>query len=138
MNRGALSRIGLFALALSLTACTMGTDEAKQGVAEFRVRVASRSFAEIYRASAPEFRQAATEEQFVRFMTALDRKLGPWQSAGDPGWNVMRTTAGHSVRLSYDSRFTRGAAAEHFAWRIEGGRPVLVGYQVSSPLLVSD
>jgi hypothetical protein len=138
MTRRAFARVGLIVVALGLTACSMGTDEAKQGVADFRARVSQRSFSEIYHASAPEFRQAATEEQFVRFMTALDRKLGAWQSAGDPGWNVMRTIGGHSVRLSYESRFANGAAAEHFTWRVEGGRPVLLGYQVNSPLLVMD
>ncbi len=138
MTRGAFARVGLIVAALGLTACTIGTDEAKQGVVEFRARVSQRSYSEIYQASAPEFRQAATEEQFVRFMTALDRKLGPWQSAGDPGWNVMRAIGGHSVRLNYESRFANGAAAEHFAWRIESGRPILLGYQVNSPLLVMD
>ena len=138
MTRGSCARVGIFVVALLTTACTMGTNEAKDGVAEFRARVSRQSFKEIYQAAAPEFRQAATEEEFVRFMSALDRKLGPWQSASEPGWHVARTTAGHSVQLAYESRFTKGPAAEQFAWRIEGGRPVLLGYNVNSRLLVSD
>src|ERR1044071_3446610 len=42
-----------------------------------------------------ELRQVAKEEQFERLMTALDRKLGTWQSAAEPAWNVSRGTGGH-------------------------------------------
>jgi hypothetical protein len=138
MTRGRLLRSGPIAAVLMLTACTMGTDEAKLGVAEFRARAARQSYAEIYQTSGPEFRQATTEEQFTRFMSGLERKLGSWQSSGDPGWNVMRTTGGHSVRLSYQSHFAKGTATEQFAWRIQGGQPILLGYHVSSTLLVSE
>ena len=71
-------------------------------------------------------------------MTALDRKLGPWQSAGDPAWNVTRGTNGHFVRLTYQSQFARGSAAEEFFWQVPHGRSILVGYHVNSPLLVSE
>lgn len=125
-------------VALVLVACSTGTDQAQQGVSEFRQRVARKAFAEIHRLAAPEFRRAAAEAQFVRFMTALDRKLGSWQSSVDPEWNVTRGTGGHLVRLTYRSDFAKGAAIEQFAWRIENGTAVLLGYQVNSPLLVSD
>lgn len=114
-----------------------GTDAAKRGVEEFRLRAAQRSYAEIYRTAGAELRQGTSEEQFERFMTAIDRKLGTWQSAEDPAWNVMRGTAGHLVRLTYQSQFERGGANEQFLWRIEQGQAVLIGYHVNSPLLVA-
>jgi hypothetical protein len=122
---------------LVLASCG-GTAEAKRGVAEFRARVAEKAYAEIYRAATTEFQKAATEEQFVRLMTALDRKLGAWQSAGEPAWNVTKGTGGHFVNLTYQSQFAKGAATEQFSWRINTGRPVLVGYNVSSPLLIME
>ena len=85
-----------------------------------------------------EFRQTATEEQFLRFMTALERKLGSWQSAREPVWNVTRGTTGHFVNLTYQSQFAKGAASEQFTWRIENGGPVLLGYYVNSALLVTE
>jgi len=114
-----------------------GTDEAKHGVADFRSRVAERSYADIYRMAAPELRQATTEEQFERFMSALDRKLGAWQSAEEPAWNVTRGTGGHLVRLTYQSQFAKGPASEQFVWRIERTGPTLLGYHVNSTLLVT-
>jgi hypothetical protein len=126
----------VIASALIVAGCG-GTDTAKRGVEEFRSRAAQRAYVEIYRAAGPELRQGTTEEQFERFMTAIDRKLGAWQSAEEPGWNVMRGTAGHLVRLTYQSQFERAGANEQFLWRIEHGQPVLIGYHVNSPLLVA-
>jgi len=126
------------AIALMLVACAGGTDEAKRGVSEFRARVSQRSFSEIYRLAGHEFRRATSEEQFLRFLAALERKLGPWQSAPEPAWNVTRGTSGHLVDLTYQSQFVQGAATEQFSWRIEDGTAILMGYNVNSPLLVTE
>ncbi len=129
--------VWLLALPLLLASCA-GTDDAKRGVANFRVRAAQTSFSEIYWRAAPEFRQSATEEQFLRVMTALDRKLGSWTSAGEPGWKVTRGTAGQVVNLTYQSQFAKGVVSEQFMWRIEDGEPVLLAYHVDSPLLIAE
>jgi hypothetical protein len=138
MRRHLTARIEMLALAVLLVGCSTGMDEARQGVDEFRARASRQAFAEIYWQAAPELRQTTNEAQFVKLMSALERKLGPWQSAGDPGWNVTRGTGGHLVRLSFESRFARGPAVESFAWRIERGRAVLLGYHVNSALLVTE
>ena len=129
--------VWLLVLPLLLASCG-GTADAKRGVANFRARAAQTSFSEIYWRAAPEFRQSATEEQFLRVMTALDRKLGPWASAGEPGWTVTRGTAGQVVNLTYQSQFAKGAVSEQFTWRIEDGEPVLLGYHANSPLLIKE
>jgi Protein of unknown function (DUF4019) len=128
----------LLILVVTLSASCGGTDAAKQGVSDFRARVARGSFAGIYRAASPEFRQAVTEERFQRFMTGLERKLGPWQSAQEPVWKVTRGTGGHFVHLTYQSQFAKGPCLEQFAWRIDHGAAMLVRYDVNSTLLVSD
>ena len=136
MLRRAGSCAWVVASALLLAACG-GTDEAKRGVAEFRSRVADKSYGEIYRMGGAELRQGTSEEQFERFMTALERKLGAWQSADESGWNVTRGTGGHIVRLTYQSQFANGAASEQFVWRIENGAATLLGYHVNSALLLA-
>ena len=130
---GRSAGVWLLALPLLLTSCG-GTADAKRGVANFRARAAQTSFSEIYWRAAPEFRQSATEEQFLRVMTALNRKLGAWTSAGEPGWNVT----GQVVNLTYQSQFAKGAVSEQFTWRIEDGEPVLLSYQANSPLLIAE
>jgi hypothetical protein len=130
------SCVWVIGFGLLLTACG-GTDEAKRGVADFRTLAAQKSYAEIYRTAGAELRQGTTEEQFERFMSALDRKLGAWQSADEPVWSVTRGTGGHLVRLTYQSQFTNGPASEQFLWRIERGGPALLGYHVNSVLLAT-
>ena len=104
------SYVLVIASALLVAGCG-GTDEAKRGVAEFRSLVAQRSYAEIYFGAGPELRQVATQEQFERLMATIDTRLGSWQSAEEPAWNVTRGTGGHFVRLTYQSQFARGAGA---------------------------
>ena len=116
MKTASWARILSIGMTLFLIGCSMGRDEAKQGVAEFRARVSQHAFSDVYQTA----------------------ELGPWQSAADPGWNVTRTTGGHFVKLMYQSQFAKGAAAEEFTWQIQNGRPSLVGYYVNSPLLVSE
>ena len=129
--------VWLLVLPLLLASCG-GTADAKRGVANFRARAAQTSFSEIYWRAAPEFRQSATEEQFLRVMKALDRKLGPWTSAGEPGRNVTSGKTGQVVNLTYESQFAKGAVSEKFTWRIEDGEPVLLGYHATSPLLTTE
>ena len=121
---------------LLLTACG-GTEEAKRGVDDFRTLAAKKSWGTIYRTAGPELRRGTTEEHFARFMSALDRKLGAWQSADEPVWSVTRGTGGHLVRLTYQSQFANGPGNEQFLWRIERGGPALLGYHVNSALLVT-
>ena len=130
------SCVWVIASALLFAACG-GTDEAKRGVAEFRSRTAQKSYSEIYRMAGAELRQGTTEERFERFMSALERRLGAWQSADEPVWNVTRGTGGHLVRLTYQSQFANGPASEQFLWRLESGGPALLGYHVNSALLVT-
>ena len=73
--------------------------------------MAQHAFGEIYGSANPGFRDSVTEE---------------------------RTTNGHFVTLTYESRFARGRAAEEFVWQIQSGQPSLIGYHVNSPLLVTD
>src|SRR6476660_749999 len=58
-----------FAVALLLVGCSMGTEEAKQGVSEFRAQVSQRAFNDVYDGADAIFRQAVTQEKFVVFMT---------------------------------------------------------------------
>ena len=122
--------------AVLLVSCG-GTDEAKQGVDEFRTAVAAKNYHDIFEHADPEMRQSGTEEQFVEFMKALDKKLGPWQSAEEGVWTVSQSPAGRIVNLTYQSQFANGPGTERFMWRIENGQASLVGYHVDSPLWVT-
>lgn len=124
--------VGLF-----LVSCG-GTDEAKRGVDDFRAAVANKKYHEIFENADPEMRQSGNEDQFVEFMNALERKLGPWQSAEEGVWTVSQSPAGRIVNLTYTSQFANGTGTERFMWRIVDGKALLVGYHVDSPLWVTN
>lgn len=113
-------------------------EAAKAATEGFRARWLSRSYTEIYRQAAPEFRASGSEEQFTKLINAIHRKLGQWRSAEEPTWVVSTGTAGTMVMLGYKSQFEKGPATEQFVWRIKGGEARLVSYHVNSPISLSD
>jgi hypothetical protein len=83
---------------------------------------------------------SATTESVGRrrcLMSALERKLGAWQAAEAPAWNVTRGTDGHLVRLTYQPQFAEGLASEQLVWRIERSGATLLGHHVNATLLVT-
>jgi hypothetical protein len=46
-------------------------------------------------------------------------------------------TAGVFIQAIYQTHFEKGDAQEDFTWRVEAGTPRLMGYQISSPLLLA-
>jgi len=110
-------------------------ESAWQGVAELRTRYEASSYREIYAASAPEFQRGASEDEFVRFMEAVKRKLGSVKSSKSRGWNVFFGTGGSRVTLTYDTEFENGKGAEQFVWLVDGD-PKLLGYNINSRDLI--
>lgn len=122
-----------------LAGCSGKSVEAAQAATwQFRTRWTSGGYAEIYKQADAEFRASATEEQFKKLLDAIDRKLGPWQSAAEPIWLVSMGTSGHTVTLRYKSQFEKGPANEEFVWRVKGGGATLVGYHINSPLFLPE
>lgn len=101
---------------------------------DFRQRYERREFGQLYANSAPELRAGASEALFVEAMRNISQKLGPWQSATPLG---AARVAGEDNKfvVEYKSQFSNGEATEHFVWRSDDGRPVLVGYHINSRTL---
>jgi hypothetical protein len=119
--------------------CTGKSREAAQAATErFRARTLRGAFAEIYGAAAPDLRAAGSEEQFVKMMDVVGRKLGRWQSAEPQGWRALMGTGGRTVTLGFKSQFEKGVGHEEFQWRIQDPEPALVSYRINSPLLMPE
>lgn len=122
-----------------LIGCGGKSREAAQAATEkFRLRVLRGAYGEIYAQAAPEFRAAASEEQFEKLMKAIDRRLGRFESAATPAWRVNIGTGGKTVFLGYKSLFEKGNASEEFVWRPDEPEPKLAAYNIQSPLLMPD
>jgi opacity protein-like surface antigen len=105
---------------------------AKSEVSHFREQLADHKFAELYAETSNALKKSTTEEQFVQLLAAIDRKLGAVKNAEENGWKIDYNTSGTTVTLDFKTSFERGDATESFVYRIEGGKPLLVGYHINS------
>jgi hypothetical protein len=130
--------MGLLLMAVLLGGCSFGEDIDRGGraVARFHELFAASRFAEIYVDTTENFRQAATEAEFVEFMSAVRRKLGNVRACERTGVEVNWDGDGTSIWLSYHTAYELGDATEQFVWVMEGEAARLESYQIDSKELV--
>jgi hypothetical protein len=88
-------------------------------------------FDEIYAEAAPELRNANTHDDFVAFLTSFHQRLGNVKDPTETGFNVNWTNSGTQVLLTYQTKFDKAAVRETFTWRVSGGKALLLGYQIT-------
>ena len=123
---------------LVCTSCVNSADmnTGKAGVAHFHDELNAGLSDEIYRDAGQEYRGATTEEFNRKFVEAVRTKMGRVQRYEVTTWRVNYSTNGKFLALECKTQFTNGGAEESFQWRIDGKRPVLMGWHINSPLLV--
>jgi hypothetical protein len=131
---------GLLFAAFLLTGCSSGQDLnlAQSEIERFRQLMAAQQFGQIYSEASDELKKTAGEQDMVRLLTAIDRKLGPVKSAAKDGWNVHYSPSGASATLKFNTQFERGTGAETFVYRIAGGKAQLAGYNITSNALITN
>ncbi|WP_198351175.1 DUF4019 domain-containing protein [Flavisphingomonas formosensis] len=125
---------GMFVLA----GCSAGKDLplAEQGVTDFHKKLDAGQFDALYAAAGDDLKRSATAATWDQLLAAVHRKLGAFKSGSSAGWNDNFTPSGHFLYLNYASDYERGKAQENFAFRITGGKALLVGYHVNSDALI--
>jgi len=122
------------AAALSLAGCSAGADKtaAEAAVTQFHQMLDGARYSDIYAATAPDFRQATSEQQFTALLQQVHERLGAVRNASRTGWQVNYNTSGHMVTLNYTTQFASGQAREDFVYRVTGATANLVNYRVNS------
>jgi hypothetical protein len=136
-----VGRLGwLLAAALFVGGCSSGQDiaAAEGQISRFRQLMATQEFGRIYAEAAAELRKAATEQDMVNLLAAVDRKLGAVKGAEKNGWNVNFQTSGTFVTLGFKTQFERGSGVETFVYRVADGRALLAAYHINSNALISN
>jgi hypothetical protein len=130
--------IGLLLLAVSLGGCSFAedTDRGERAVARFHLLFGASQYAEIYADTTESFREAATEAEFVEFMSAVRRKLGNVRACERTGLEVNWDGDATSIWLSYETAYEVGIATEQFVWVLDGEKTRLDGYQIDSKVLI--
>jgi hypothetical protein len=126
--------------ALLVAACSSGQDLdlARAQVAHFRELMAAQKFDRIYSEASDELKKTAGEQNMVRLLAAIDRKLGAVKNAAANGWNVNYAPSGTTVTLKFKTQFERGSGEESFVYRITGGKALLAGYHINSNELITN
>ena len=130
--------IGLLLVAVLLGGCSFAEDSARgeRAVARFHQLFSASQYAEIYADTTEDFREAATEVEFVEFMSAVRRKLGNVRACERTGLEVNWDGDATSIWLSYETAYELGIATEQFVWILDGETARLDGYQIDSKELI--
>jgi pyruvate/2-oxoglutarate dehydrogenase complex dihydrolipoamide dehydrogenase (E3) component len=126
-------------LALFTTGCEgmlKGKQAAEQGVADFHKLYNEGKVAEIYAAGDARFKGATTEQEFLQFEAAVQRKLGKVKQTSTTRFNIRTVNGTATVVLTQTTTFEQGSGTEVFTFQMDGDKAVLVGYNISSKELI--
>jgi len=123
---------------VTLSACglTKGKEAATKAVETFHQQFNDSKFTEIYSASTAAFKASSKEPDFMKFIEAVHRKLGPVKTATPNGWNVNTFNGVTSVVLTYNTDFEQGSGVETFTFITSGDSATLQGYNINSQALI--
>lgn len=124
----------VMAAALALAGCNMGQDMAvtDAAIADFHAKFGAGDSAAIVAAGGPELKSGGVE-----LLDTLHAKLGAFKSSQRQGFNDNYNNGTHTFTATYASVYANGPATEDFVYRFEGGKPVLIGYNVKSKALLA-
>ena len=126
----------LLAASMALTGCSMGQDMSAtdSAVADFHAKLNAGQFKAITDAAGPEIKNGSTD--FGGLVEAIHTKLGTFKSTARSGFNDNINNGDHLFTATYASVYASGPASENFVYRLNSGKPVLVGYHVESAALL--
>ena len=127
----------LFAGTIAACSFSADADLAEAKVPEFHALLDAGDAHAIYAASADDLKKSVSERDFVAFIDAIHRKLGPVKSMEKPAWQSSHMPGGTFVTLTYKTQFSEGEATERFVYRIVGDQATLAGYNINSLALIT-
>jgi hypothetical protein len=95
--------------------------------------------AKVYEEAAEEWRASVSSEDNARMLSRVRERLGKVESralhTGKEQQSASPPLSGHTLELTYQTRFERGSAMERFTLVERGGSWLLAGYKVTSDAL---
>lgn len=95
--------------------------------------------AKVYGEAAEEWRASVSSEENAKMLSRVRERLGKVESrslhTGKEQQGASPPLSGHTLELTYQTRFERGSAMERFTLVERGGRWLLAGYKVTSDTL---
>jgi hypothetical protein len=110
---------------------------AEREAAVFHQRLAAAQYAAIYDAAAPAFRTQVSQTDSAKYFGAVHDKMGACKiPAAAQSFLTNATTSGTTARLRYRLECASGSLEETLVYAVDGDRPLLLGYNANSPVLV--
>ena len=131
----------IFALVLGGLACkgyTEGKPAAEKAITQFHSMLDQERYDEIYDASDPAMKDAATREKMLKIFTAVHTKLGKVTGSTQTRWQVGNFNLKSAVMIEAETTFEKGKATESFTFFIDGQTATLAGYFVNSDDLITN
>jgi hypothetical protein len=129
----------ILSIALITSGCggmANGKKAAEQGVADFHKLYNDGKLAEIYTGGHVKLKAAATEKQFLEFVSAVHRKLGKVTQTSTAGFNIRTFNLITTVVLTQSTTFEQGTGTEGFTFQMVDGKAILLGYNINSTDLI--
>lgn len=134
-----ISLVLVLSLAVFASGCggmLKGEEAAEKSAADFHKLYNDGKFSEIYSSSDSKFKSETTEKQFLELMSAVQRKLGKVTQTSTPNINIRTFNFTTTVILNKKTTFEQGTGMEVFTFQMDGGKAVLVGYNIDSKDLI--
>jgi hypothetical protein len=123
------------ALAIGLVGCGLGKNKkaAEAGVEKFHQHWNANEFQAVFDEAHAQFRAAQSAEAMITTMQAVKKNYGDLKSSKRRSFGFNAKEGAADFKFSYDSVFEHGAAVETFLFRMTGGKPLLVSYDIVTP-----
>jgi hypothetical protein len=109
-----------------------GKGLADSKIVGFHKQFNDQKFKELYSSAHSDFKNAAAQEEFVKLLEAIQRKLGKQVKSTDTGWRVNTFNFKTSVVVTQDTEFEQGKGTETFTFAVSDGVCTLLGYHINS------
>lgn len=131
---GMVRQFIVLACAGLLTACGVqeAFEDAEQEIGTFHHQLDSESYAAIHAATAAQFREASTEEDFSRLLEAIHTKLGAVVSSKQANWAANTNNGVSTVTVVMETEFEQGSGTETFVYLWEDEGLDLLSYNINS------
>lgn len=129
------SLLMLLLVIASLTSCkemTQGKGLAETAIVDFHQQFNAGKFQAIYAAAHADLKSAASEDEFVKLLEAVHRKLGKQVKSTEGGWRVNSFNFKTVVLMSQNTEFENGKGTETFSFIISGESCLLQSYHIDS------
>jgi hypothetical protein len=141
-TRGLLVAVGayvmLLAACVSLSPSTQQQASIEGLVVRFHALYNEGKFVAIYQEANDQVRSTCPEDEYTHTMSTIRSKLGKQLTSKQRSWNMRRGNAGTTINVSYDTTFESGKGMETFSILFNDGAGSLIGYTVTSNILVGE